>query len=61
MIFRSLLVACVSYTSPNYIDLDERQTSIPLDCPEVESLTSFPPTTFMLNYLEENCPTIDGL
>ena len=54
-------MACVSYTSPNYIDLDERQTSIPLDCPEVEILTSFPPTTFMLNYLEENCPTIDGL
>jgi hypothetical protein len=41
--------------------LDERHTSIPLDCPEVEILTSFPPTTLMLNYLEEYCPTIDGL
>jgi hypothetical protein len=54
-------VAYVNYTSPNYIDFEERQTSIPLDYPEVESLTSFPPTTLMLNYLEENWPTIDGL
>jgi hypothetical protein len=61
MIFKSLLVAYVNYTSPNYIDFEERQTSIPLDYPEVESLTSFPPTTLMLNYLEENWPTIDGL
>lgn len=60
MILSSLLVTDVSWTSPKCTDLLDRATSIPFDWPISESLSSLPPTTFTLNYVLVNYPTIVG-